>query len=216
MESTPRSAWTIAHEFEQRLENLRTNTIHDDRTLSNFESLLNQCSNQLTQISSSTDSTLICIVLPALFRTIIALTKISSDKSELSQEKFIAFITNAKTLYNQIKEFLKSNKLNTVLIGSIHLRHFCEQIHQISDSAAHIDNLLTFICQKLIVKLLTGGDDPQQVIDHSNDDLTMIIYGSILPQLNMIATKYFVDAKGGLYLRVMIFNLRDFLPNIFS
>lgn len=223
MESTPRSASSLARDFEQRLENLRTTGIHDDRTLNNLESFLNQCSNQLTQIISSSDSTLICIVLPSLLRTIIGLTKICSEKSDLihpgahlSQEKFNALITNTKNLYNQIREFLKSNKLNTALLGSIHLRHFCEQIHQISDSIAHIDIFLTFISHKLIIKLLTGGDDPQQSqqrIDDRNDDLLLPIYESVLRQIHFIGVKSSRDGKEAPYLRVRILIRKDFFVN---
>ena len=210
MTSTPRTLLTPGNDLEERLENIRNSGIHDDRTLSDLESLLNQCTNQLNQLISSSDSALTSIILPSLLRVIISLTRICSDKSDLispgaflSQEKFTGLINTTKTLYSQLKEFLKSNKLMTLLPQSIHLRHFCEQVHPICDSIAQIDIVLTLICQKLIVKSITGGDDPQQQrIEDLNQDLVLAIYGSVLRQMNFICRKYSRDGKDASYLRV--------------
>lgn len=214
MDSTPRTLLTVGKDLEERLENIRQNGIHDDRTLSNVETLLHQCTNQLNQLISSPDSSVTPILLPALLRTIISLTKICSEKSDLiipgaflSQEKFTALINTTKTLYNQIKEFLKSPKLTTSLPQSIHLRHFCEQIHQISDSIAQIDIVLTLICQKLLVRFIAGGDEShqsqqQQRLDDFNPEFILSIYASILRQINIICGKYSRDGKDTAFLRV--------------
>jgi hypothetical protein len=214
MESSPRTASIIVNDLDQRLKNLQNTRVHDNQTLNDLESLLNECSNQLTRVISSSESTLIAILLPSLLRTIISLSKICSEKSDLilsgpylSQDKLIALITQAKTLYNQIKEFFKSSKINTILTGSTEQRHFCEQLHQICDSIANIDILLTFICHKLIVKLLTGGDDQVQ-IDDINDDLIISIYQSVLRQMGNISIQHTRDSKESLLLKVNSFSNR--------
>jgi hypothetical protein len=216
MESSPRTASILVNDLELRLKDLHTTRIHDEQTLNNLESLLNECSNHLNHLISSSNSTFVAILLPSLLRTIISLSKICSEKSDiiilgpyLSHDKLISLITNAKTLYNQIKEFFKSPKLNTILTGSTHQRHLCEQIHHISNSIANIDIVLTLICHKLIVKLLTGSDDQQQSqqissikIDDINDGLLVAIYESVLRQMNIICIKYARDSKESSFLKV--------------
>ncbi|CAF5089895.1 unnamed protein product, partial [Rotaria socialis] len=58
MESSPRAASFIVNDLEQRLQNLYTTRVHDDQTLNNLESLLNDCSKHLTNLISSADPTL--------------------------------------------------------------------------------------------------------------------------------------------------------------
>jgi hypothetical protein len=114
----------------------------------------------------------------------------------LSQDKLISLITISKTLYNQIKEFFKSPKFNTIVTQSTQQRQFCEQLRLISDSIANTDILITVICQKLIVKILTGNDDQQQSqnkIEDVNDGLIIAVYGSVLQQLATMCTKNFRD-----------------------
>jgi len=208
MESSPRTVSILVNDLEQRLKNLHTTRVHDEQTLNNLESLLNECSNQLNRLLSSSDSTLVAMLLPPLLHTIISLFKICSEKSDiiisgpfLSRDKLTSLITTTKTLYNQIKEFIKSSKLISMLTKSIQQRHFCEQLHLISVSIANTDILTTLICHKLIVKILTGGDDQQQSqqqlsyikIDHINDGLILAVYGSVLRQMATICLKYSRD-----------------------
>jgi hypothetical protein len=216
MESSPRTASIIINDLDQRLQHLQSTRIHDNQTLNNLESLLNECSNQLTHLLTSSDSKLITILLPFLLRTIISLSKICSEKSDfilsgsyLSQDKLSSLITHVKTLYNQIKEFLKSPKLSTLLTGTTEQQHFCEQLHQISDSIANIDILLTLICHKLIVKLLTGGDEQLQIDNINNDDFIIRIYESILRQMRIICLKYTPNCPDTSFLKVKIFIKND-------
>ncbi|CAF5089981.1 unnamed protein product, partial [Rotaria sp. Silwood1] len=169
MDSSPQKAFIIVNDLEQRLKNLYTTCVHDEQTLNDLESLLNECSNQLNYLISSSNSTLIAIILPTLLHTIISLSKNCAEKSDiiilgsyLSQDKLTSLITITKTLHNQIKEFVKSPKLNIILMKSTQQRHFCEQLRLVSDSITNIDILTTLICHKLIVKLLTGSDEQQQ------------------------------------------------------
>jgi len=196
MESSPRTVSIIVNDLEQRLRNLHTTHIHDEQTLNDLESLLNECSNQLNRLISSSDSTLIAILLPSILQTIISLSKNYSEKSDiiisgpfLSQDKLTSLITMTKTLYNQIKEFIKSPKLITILTKSTQQRYFCEQLHLISDSIATIDMVTTVICHKLIVKLLTGNDDQQQISDLKTDGLIFSVYESVLRQMAGICSK---------------------------
>ena len=217
MDSSPRTASIIVNDLNQRLKNLQSTRVHNNQTLNDLEFLLNESSNQLTRLISSSDPTLIAILLPSLLHTIIALTKICSEKSDLiisgpflAPDKLATLITNAKTLYNQIKEFLKLPKLNIILNGLTEQKHFCEQLHQISDSIANIDIVLTLICHKLIVKLLTGSDDPQQSqqqissikMDDVNDGFLVAVYGSVLRQMDIICVKCTRDNKESSYLKV--------------
>jgi hypothetical protein len=214
MESSPRTASIIVNDLDQRLQNLQNTRIHDNQTLTNLESLLNECSNQLTRLLSSSNSTFISILLPSLLRTIISLSKICSEKSDfilsgpyLSQDKLSSLITHTKTLYNQIKEFFKSPKLYTFLTNSPEQRYCCEQLHQISDSIANIDIVLTLICHKLIARLITGGDEQSSQIssikiDDINDNFIVRIYESILRQMGTICSKYARDCKDSSFLKV--------------
>jgi hypothetical protein len=205
MESSPRTASIIVHDLERRLKNLQTTCVHDDETLNDLESLLNECSNQINRLISSSDSTLITTIVPSLLYTIISLTKICTEKSDmiisgpfLSQDKLISLITISKTLYNQIKEFIKSPKFHTIVSKSTQQRQFCEQLRLISDSIANIDILTTIICQKLIVKTLIGSDDQQQSqnkIEDVNDGLIIAVYGSLLQQLTTMCTKNFRESQ---------------------
>lgn len=218
MESSPRTASIIINDLEQRLKNLHATGVHDDQTLNNLESLLNECSNHLNHLSSSSDSTLIAIVLSSLLQTIVSLTKICSEKSDiiilgpfLSREKLTSLITIAKTLHNQIKEFIKAPKLVTMLVKSTHQRHFCEQIRPVADSIGISDMLTTLICHKLLVKVLTGGDDQQQsqqqISYDINDGLILAVYESILKQMSAIYFKSSRDnTKETSYIKVSFIN----------
>jgi hypothetical protein len=201
MESSPRTASIIVNDLEQRLKNLHTTRVHDDQTLNDLESLLNECLNQLNRLISSSDSTLVAFLVPSLLHISISLSKICSEKSDiiipgpfLSRDKLTSLITIAKTLHNQIKEFVKSPKLNTILTNSNQQRYFCEQLRLVSDSIANIDIVITFICHKVIVKLLTGSDDQEQSsyikIEDVNDGLILSVYGSVLRQMANICLKY--------------------------
>lgn len=198
MESSPRTASIIINDLERRLKHLQTCHVHDDQTLNDLECLLSECSNHLNRLISSSDSTLISIILPSLLHTIISLSKICAEKSDaiipgayLSREKLTSLITTNKSLYNQIKEFLKSPKLITLVTTSPQLRHFCEQLRCISDSISNTDIVTTLICQKLIIKLITGSDEQQQSsfnsIQEIDDGLTVAVYGSVLRQLEAIS-----------------------------
>jgi len=220
MESSPRTVSIIINNLEQRLKNLHTTRVHDEQTLNDLESLLNECSNQLNHLISSSDSTFVAILLPSLLHTIISLSKICSEQSDiiisgtfLSRDKLTSLMTMTKTLHNQIKEFIKSSKLYALLIKSTQQQHFCEQLRLVSDSTANIDILTTLICHKLIVKLLTGSDDQQQSqqlsyikIDNVNDGLIIAVYGSVLRQMATIGLKYFREKtdnnKEALYIKV--------------
>ncbi|CAF3617813.1 unnamed protein product [Adineta steineri] len=200
MESSPRTASIIVNDLEQRLKNLYTTRVHDELTLNNLESLLNECSNQLNRLISSSDSTLVAIILPCLLHTIISLSKICTEKSDiiisgsfLSRDQLNLLMTTTKTLYNQIKEFIKSPNLSTILSKSTERRHFCEQLRLVTDSIANSDIVTTMFCQKLIVKILTGSDDQQQLsqiqMEDTNDGLIVAVYGSVLQQMITISTK---------------------------
>ncbi|CAF1429846.1 unnamed protein product [Adineta steineri] len=200
MESSPRTASIIVNDLEQRLKNLYTTRVHDELTLNNLELLLNECSNQLNRLISSSDSTLVAIILPCLLHTIISLSKICTEKSDiiisgsfLSRDQLNLLMTTTKTLYNQIKEFIKSPNLSTILSKSTERRHFCEQLRLVTDSIANSDIVTTMFCQKLIVKILTGSDDQQQLsqiqMEDTNDGLIVAVYGSVLQQMITISTK---------------------------
>lgn len=199
MESSPRTASLIVNDLEQRLKNLHTTRVHDHQTLNDLESLLSECSNQVNHLISSSDSTFVAILLPSLLHTIISLSKICSEKSDLilsgpflPPDKLSSLITMSKTLYNQIKEFIKSPNLITILTQSTQQRHFCEQLRLVSDSIANVDILTTVFCHKLIVKVLTGSDDQQQLSDVQIDDgLILAVYGSVLRQMTSICLKSF-------------------------
>ncbi|CAF1306552.1 unnamed protein product [Rotaria sordida] len=203
MESSPRTASIIVNDLEQRLQNLHTTRIHDEQTLNNLESLLNECSNHLNYLISSSNSTSIAIILPTLLHTIISLSKICTEKSDiiilgsyLTRDKLTTLITMTKTLYNQIKGFIKSSQLSIILMKSTQQRHFCEQLRIVSDSIANIDILTTLICHKLIVKLLTGNDEQQsqqQQIEDINDGLIIAVYGSILQRMATISSRNLPD-----------------------
>ncbi|CAF4773270.1 unnamed protein product [Rotaria sp. Silwood2] len=75
MESSPRTASIIVNDLEQRLKNLYLTRVHDEQTLNDLESLLIECSNQLNHLISSSNSTLVAIILPTLLHTIISLLK---------------------------------------------------------------------------------------------------------------------------------------------
>jgi hypothetical protein len=221
MESSPRTASIIVNDLEQRLRNLHTTHVHDEQTLNNLESLLNECSNQLNHLISSSDSTLVAILLPSLLQTIISLSKTCSEKSDiiisgpfLSRDKLTSLITMTKTLYNQLRELIKSPKLISILTKSTQKKYFCEQLHLISDSIANIDMVTTVICHKLIVKLLTGSDDQQQISDDINDSLIFSVYGSVLRQMTGICSKNSRDKTDSSYFRVNS-NLINHYFNIF-
>jgi hypothetical protein len=220
MESSPRTASIIVKDLEQRLNNLYTTRIHDDQTLNDLESFINECSNHVNRLTSSSDPTLITILLPSLLHTIVSLLKICAEKSDtiisgpfLSRDKHTSLITIIKSLYNQIKEFIKLPKLHTIVTKSTQQRHFCEQLHRVSDSVANIDLLIPLICLKLIVKVLTGTDDQQQSqqqvsyikMEDVNDGLTVTVYESVLKQIAAIYMKNFrdkTDFKEGQFIKV--------------
>ncbi|CAF3559250.1 unnamed protein product [Rotaria sp. Silwood1] len=205
MDSSPQKAFIIVNDLEQRLKNLYTTCVHDEQTLNDLESLLNECSNQLNYLICSSNSTLIAIILPTLLHTIISLSKNCAEKSDiiilgsyLSRDKLTSLITITKTLHNQIKEFVKSPKLNIILMKSTQQRHFCEQLRLVSDSIANIDILTTLICHKLIVKLLTGSDEQQQQLSYNkiediNDGLIVSVYKSLLRQMATICSRNLRD-----------------------
>ncbi|CAF3191692.1 unnamed protein product [Rotaria sp. Silwood2] len=183
MESSPRTASIIVNDLEQRLKNLYMTRVHDEQTLNDLESLLIECSNQLNHLISSSNPTLVAIILPTLLHTIISLLKSCAEKSDiiisgsyLSQDKLTSLITMTKTLHNQIKEFVKSPILKIIL--------------------------MTLICHKLIVKLLTGCDEQQQEsqeqllsskIEDVNDGLIVAVYRSVLQQMATICSKNLPD-----------------------
>ena len=194
----------IVTDLERRLKNLFSTRVHDDHTLSDLDALFNDCSLHLNRLVSSSDPTTVALILPCLLHTIISLSKNCSEKSEiilpgpyLSREKLTSLIALAKSLHNQIKEFVKTPQLNLILSRSCEQRHFCEQLRLVADSIAQTDILTTLICHKLIVKLLTGNDDPQQSqssvvrIDQVNDGLIMAVYRSVLQQMATICAKNF-------------------------
>ncbi|UJR09222.1 hypothetical protein I4U23_013469 [Adineta vaga] len=207
MDSSPRTVSIIITNLEQRLRNLHSSRVHDEQTLNDLESLINECSNQLSRLSSSSDSTLVALLVPCLLQTIVSLSKICTEKSDmiisgpyLSQDHMTLLITNTKKLYNQIKELIKSPKFPILISNSPEQRNFCAQLRLVADSIANSDVLTTLICQKLIVKILTGGDDQQQSqqlsqikIDDVNDGLIVAVYGSVLQQMTIISIKSFRD-----------------------
>ena len=101
----------------------------------------------------------------------------------------------AKGLHNQVKEYIKSPQLNVILSRSTEQRRFCEQLRRVSDSVANADPLTTLICQKLIVKLLTGSGDEQQQsqrsvkMDDANDGLIAVVIGRVLQQMSLLCAK---------------------------
>ena len=219
MESSPRTATIIVNDLEQRLKNLYTTRVHDDQTLNDLESLLNECSNHLNRLISSSDPTFIANLLPSLLHTIISLMKICAEKSDtiipgpfLSRDKHTSLITNVKTLYNQIKEFMKLPKLPTIMTKPTLRGHFCEQLHPVIDLISKIDPVTTYIAYKLLVKVLTGADDQQQSqqvsytkIEDVNDGLTVAIYEGVLQQIAGICARNYRengDYKEGQYIKV--------------
>ncbi|CAF3996985.1 unnamed protein product [Rotaria sp. Silwood2] len=209
MESSPRTASIIVNDLEQRLKNLYMTRVHDEQTLNDLESLLIECSNQLNHLISSSNPTLVAIILPTLLHTIISLLKSCAEKSDiiisgsyLSRDKLTSLITMTKTLHNQIKEFVKSPILKIILMKSTQQRYFCEQLRLVCDSIANTDIVTTLICHKLIVKLLTGCDEQQQEsqeqllsskIEDVNDGLIVAVYRSVLQQMATICSKNLPD-----------------------
>ena len=204
----------IINELEQRLQALSSTRVYDQLTLSNLESLLQECSNQLQCLITLPDSTQVALLLPSLLQVIISLSKHCSEKSDLivpgqylTRENLASLITMAKGLHNQVKEYIKSPQLNVILSRSTEQRRFCEQLRCVSDSVANADPLTTLICQKLIVKLLTGSGDEQQQsqqslkMDDEDDGLIVAVYGSVLQQMAMLCAKNFrekIDPDRGL------------------
>ena len=204
MESSSQTSSMIVNDLEERLKNLYRTRVHDEQTLNDLELLVNVCSNQLNYLYTSTDSTLVAMIVPTLLRTIISLTQICTEKSDiiisgsfLSQDKLNLLNTKTKTLHNDIKEFIKSPKLNTILIQSIQQKHFLEQLRFVSDSIVHIDFVLAFSCLKLIVKLITGSEDQQQYSNSQTNDvddgLVIRVYESVVRHMAMIRLRNFRD-----------------------
>jgi hypothetical protein len=219
MESSPRTAAIIVNDLEQRLKNLHTTRVHDDQTLNDLESFLNECSNYLNRLISSSDPSFIAIILPSLLNTMIILTKMCAEKSDtiipgpfLSRDKHTSLITNIKTLNNQIREFMKLPKLPPIITKSTLRRHFCEQLHLVIDLIAKTDPFTTLLSYKLLVKVLTGADDQQQSqqvsytkIEDDNDGLTVAVYEGLLQQIAISCARNFRengDHKEGQSLKV--------------
>ena len=192
----------IISELEQRLQTLSITRVYDQSTLSNLESLLQECSNQLQCLVTSSDSTQVALLLPSLLQVIISLSKHCSEKSDLitpgpylTKENLASLINMAKVSHNQVKEYIKSPQLNVILSRSTEQRGFCEQLRRVSDSVANVDPVITLICHKLIVKLLTGSGDEQQQsqrsvkMDDANDGLIAAVVGSVLQQMSMLCAK---------------------------
>ena len=204
MESISQTSSMIVNDLEERLKNLYRTRIHDEQTLNDLELLFNECSNQLNYLCTSTDPTLVTMIVPTLLRTVISLTQICTEKSDiiisgsfLSQDKLNLLNTKTKTLQNHIREFIKSPKLNTILIQSTQQKHFLEQLRLVSDSIVHIDFVLAFHCLKLIVKLITGSEDQQQYSNSQTNDvddgLVITVYESVVRQMGMLRSRNFRD-----------------------
>ncbi|CAF1529562.1 unnamed protein product, partial [Adineta ricciae] len=196
MQSSPRTVSILVNNLEQRLKNLQTSRLHEEQALNDSESLVNECFNHLNRITSSSDSTLVAFLFPCLLQISVTMSKICAENSDTipssSRDQLTA---NTKTLYNQIKEFIKSPSTATLMSKSPEQRHFCEQLHLITDSITNFDPITTLFCQKLLVKTLTGGDEPQILsqmkLDDTSDSLILAVYSSTLKQMSSVYAKHF-------------------------
>ena len=159
----------IIIDLEQRLQVLWSTRVHVQSTLSNLEALIQECSTQLQHLTTTADSTEVAVILPSLLQMSASFSKTCSDESDLivpgpylTREKLASLITMARAFQGQVKEYIKSTHLHTLMSRAIKQRRFCDQLRRLLDSITNIDMVTTMICLKLIVKLLTGSGDEQQ------------------------------------------------------
>lgn len=196
MQSSPRTVSILVNNLEQRLKNLQTSRLHEEQTCNDFDALVNECSNHLNRITSSSDSTSVAYLLPCLLQISVTISKICTENADTipssSRDQLTA---STKTLSNQIKEFIKSPNTVMLMSKSPEQRHFCEQLHLVTDSITNFDPITTLFCQKLLVKTLTGGDEPQLLsqmkLDDTSDGLVVAVYNSTLKQMSIIYAKHF-------------------------
>ena len=194
------------YDFEGRLQTILNERIEDESSVHRLETFVNDCSKQLSRLLSSNDVHFVIQTTPMLMETLTILLKKCLEKSDqivvgphLTAEKRQALLTSTKTFYNQMKEFVKSPKLFHLLPRSSETKFFCHQLLSVSNNIGQTDIVITVICQKLIVKILTGGgnDDQSQLPssslstlsyvkfddDESNDEFILLLYNSIIKQL---------------------------------
>jgi hypothetical protein len=191
--------------LERRVQSLQNHGVHDETSYTQLENLVQQCADHVQRLSSFADGDLICEALPIVLQTIFFLSLNCTEKSELigssiKRDKLHALIVRVKSLHQQVKETIKSPKLIALVSQSTGARQFCHRLRLVSDGIGNTDMLMTLICQKIIVKLITGASDDQQSqsvvfakIDSLNDGLIGQIFSSIVQQITAIAAKNFRD-----------------------
>lgn len=194
----------ISQELERRLQTIQNTRLWDDASILQLESLLSDCSSQWQRVLSSTDRNFIALVSPTLLRIVVTLLKQFLEKSDPipSRDKCQSLLTINRQLYYQIKEFFKASKLVQMFNLSNESKMFCEQVLNVCDCIGQCDTVMTLLCQKLIVKLITGGggDDQSQVpvsssvsvfkVDEAFDDgFPLAVYNSIIKQMTLISER---------------------------
>lgn len=197
-----RQASIIINDLENKFRTIQNQRIFDDSTLNQLECFITQLGQQIDRLQNSGDPIFVPKVLPTILEISINLVKICSEKSDffqfgsnLTREKVQPLMNLTKNCYNQMKEYLKSAKLGAILNRSNEQRSFCHELRNVSDSIGQSDLLTTLICQKLIVKILTGSSDDQSTqsnfsrMEDLNDGLAIETYRSVLRQLATISSR---------------------------